>query len=243
MKTEREQHEEMQEILRAELDKETKEILDEIAKNETLKDWKMPEDSEEDLMARIQKVEERKAAWDLMADADKEAMRLGKEVQLQKAEDEKLVRFKRKKTHLYLLVAAIVVLAMAMGTVCIGEVPLVTKISAMMSGEKEMKKVNAERENVTKVAVTEDENARSYEEIKDTFDVDIIGMEYRPCGTEVLSYQIDEALSRATITYQCEDTIFNYCMIFNYHNQSYGYGVEDVCWKRQKLNWMILLYF
>lgn len=227
MKTEHEQLKEMQGILRAELDREAKEILAELEANESLRECKMPEDSEEDLMQRIQKLEEQKSAYELVADADKEAIRLGREMQFQKADDEKVVHFKPKKTRLYLLVAAIVVLVMAMGMVSIGEVPLVTRISAMMAGEKELKNVDSERENMAKVVVMQDENVKVYEEIRDAFDVDIIKLDYRPCGTEILMYQVDKNLSRATITYQCGESILNYRMIFNYHNQSYGYKVDN----------------
>lgn len=233
MKNENEQHKEMQDILLSELEREAQDILAGIEADESLKDLAMPENSEEDLLERIARVEAKKTAFDLMADEDKEAIRIGREIQMQKEhgrspkKGEKVVAFRKKKKHLYLLVAVVAVLAMMTGMVSIGEVPLMTKVSGMMSGNNELKNVDARREDEGDVVVRVDENVEAYSEIKNTFGVDIIKLEYRPEGTRLLSSNIDETLSRATIVYQCGETVFNYRMIFNYYNQSYGYKMDN----------------
>lgn len=233
MKNENEQHKEMQDILLSELEREAQDILAGIEADESLKDLAMPEDSEEDLMERIARVEAKKTAFDLMADEDKEAIRIGREIQMQKEhgrspkKGEKVVAFRKKKKHLYLLVAVVAVLAMMTGMVSIGEVPLMTKVSGMMSGNNELKNVDARREDEGDVVVRVDENVEAYSEIKNTFGVDIIKLEYRPEGTELMSCTIDEALSKAIIIYQCEEAAFNYRMVFNYRNQSYGYKMDN----------------
>lgn len=239
MKNEYEQHKEMENILKAELDREARAILAEIEADESLKDLTMPDEAEEELMQKIQKLEEKKAAYELLSDEDKEALRLGREVQMQKEnkvesdsaasgeEDGKVVAFRRKKKRMYLLVGVVAALVMMMGITSVGEVPLVTSIKEQMFGEKEVVNIDSTREGEVKVEEAVDKNAEAYEKIKETFQVDIIMLNYRSDGTEILDYEIDEALKRATIIYQCDDTIFNYRMFFNYSNQSHGYRVED----------------
>ena len=241
MKNEREQHKEMEDILKAELEKEAREILAEIEADESLQDLTMPDEAEEELMLKIQKLEEEKAAYERLSEKDKEALRIGREMQMQKenkiddgddnknpdSEGGKVVTFRKKKRQTYLIVAVVAVLVMMMGMNAVGEVPLVTEMTKQLFGDKELTNVDSEREDGNRVEDTVDENAKVYEEIKDTFHVDIIKLNYTPDETEIIDYEIDEVLNRATIIYQCDGSIMEYQMIFNYRNQVFGYMVED----------------
>lgn len=247
MKNEYEQHKEMENILKAELDREARAILAEIEADESLKDLTMPDEAEEELMQKIQKLEEKKAAYELLSDEDKEALRLGREVQMQKEnkvesdsaasgeEDGKVVAFRRKKKRMYLLVGVVAALVMMMGITSVGEVPLVTSIKEQMFGDTETTKVNSAREDEREFIEGRDEEVEVYEAIQNVFDVDIIRLDYRPNGTQILKYEIDEVLNRATIIYQCDATIFEYRMIFNYSTQSHGYKVEDIVIEEKSL--------
>lgn len=244
MKKEHEKHEDhkdIEAILKSELEKEAQEILAEIEADESLQGLTMPDEAEEALMQRIRKLEEEKAAYERLSEKDKEALRLGREIQIQKENkmeevnrdkhpedaDGKVVTFKKKKRRTYLLIALVAVLVMMVGMTAVGEVPLVTELRKQILGERELTNVNSERGDENKVEATVDEDAKIYEEIKDAFNVNIIKLDYMPDETEIIDYEIDEVLNRATIIYQCDDSIFDYRMIFNYRNQSYGYAVED----------------
>ena len=241
MKNEREQHKEMEDILKAELEKEAREILAEIEADESLQGLTMPDEAEEELMLKIQKLEEEKAAYERLSEKDKEALRLGREMQMQKenkiddgddnknpdSEGGKVVTFRKKKRQTYLIVAVVAVLVMMMGMNAVGEVPLVTELKEVLFGEAEMVKVNSEREDKSSIESTEVSELDIYEKIKDTFKVDIISLDYKPDETTVLDYEIDEVLNRATIIYQCDGSIFDYRMIFNYREQVSGYTIED----------------
>lgn len=241
MKNEREQHKEMEDILKAELEKEAREILAEIEADESLQDLTMPDEAEEELMLKIQKLEEEKAAYERLSEKDKEALRIGREMQMQKenkiddgddnknpdSEGGKVVTFRKKKRQTYLIVAVVAVLVMMMGMSAVGEVPLVTEITKQLFGDKELTNVDSEREDGNRVEDTVDENAKVYDAIKDTFNVNIIKLEYMPDKIGIIDYEIDEVLNRATIIYQCEGSIMEYQMIFNYKDQSQGYMVED----------------
>ena len=93
MKNEREQHKEMEDILKAELEKEAREILAEIEADESLQGLTMPDEAEEELMLKIQKLEEEKAAYERLSEKDKEALRLGREMQMQKKNKLRSFRF------------------------------------------------------------------------------------------------------------------------------------------------------
>lgn len=241
MKNEREQHKEMEDILKAELEKEAREILAEIEADESLQDLTMPDEAEEELMLKIQKLEEEKAAYERLSEKDKEALRIGREMQMQKenkiddgddnknpdSEGGKVVTFRKKKRQTYLIVAVVAVLVMMMGMNAVGEVPLVTEISKQLFGDKELTNVDSEREDGNRIESTVVSEWDVYNEIKDTFNVDIIKSNYMPVNTEIIDYEIDEVLNRATIIYQCDDSILEYRMIFNYREQVSGYMIED----------------
>ena len=240
MKNEREQHKEMEDILKAELEREARDILVEIEADESLQGLAMPDEAEEELMQKIRKLEEEKAAYERLSEKDKEALRIGRELQMQKEnkidgddnkrpdnENGNVATFRKKKRRTYLIVAVVAVLVMMMGMSAVGEVPLVTELKNLMYGESEVTKVNSAREDAEGFEEGRDKEVSVYEEIKDTFNVDIIRLKYMPDEIGILDYEIDEVLNRATIIYQCDGTIMEYQMIFNYLDQSYGYMIEN----------------
>ncbi|MDD6440796.1 MAG: DUF4367 domain-containing protein, partial [bacterium] len=143
------------------------------------------------------------------------------------SEGGKVVTFRKKKRQTYLIVAVVAVLVMMMGMNAVGEVPLVTEITEQLFGRAEIMQVNSERGDENRVEIMVESEIDIYEEIKNTFNVDIIRLDYMPDKIGIIDWEIDEVLNRATIIYQCDEATFDYRMIFNYRNQSYGYTVED----------------
>ena len=77
-------------LLKAELEKEAGEIMEEMDSDESLQDVSFPEDLDEKMWRKIQEYEEQQEAYEKLSDADKEAIRLGREVQaLRGGEDTK----------------------------------------------------------------------------------------------------------------------------------------------------------
>lgn len=68
-------------LLKAELEKEAGEIMEEMDSDESQKDISFPEDLDEKMWSKIQEYEEQQKAYEKLSDADKEAIRLGREVQ------------------------------------------------------------------------------------------------------------------------------------------------------------------
>lgn len=86
-----EKHEDnLDKLLKAELEKEAGEIMEEMDSDESLQDVSFPEDLDEKMWSKIQEYEEQQKAYEKLSDADKEAIRLGREVQaLRGGEDTK----------------------------------------------------------------------------------------------------------------------------------------------------------
>lgn len=77
-----EKHEDnLDKLLKAELEKEAGEIMEEMDSDESLQDISFPEDLDEKMWSKIQEYEEQQKAYEKLSDADKEAIRLGREVQ------------------------------------------------------------------------------------------------------------------------------------------------------------------
>lgn len=68
-------------LLKAELEKEAGEIMEEVDSDESLQDISFPEDLDEKMWSKIQEYEEQQKAYEKLSDDDKEAIRLGREVQ------------------------------------------------------------------------------------------------------------------------------------------------------------------
>ena len=76
-----EKHEDnLDKLLKAELEKEAGEIMEEMDSDESLQDISFPEDLDEKMWSKIQEYEEQQKAYEKLSDADK-AIRLGREVQ------------------------------------------------------------------------------------------------------------------------------------------------------------------
>ena len=77
-----EKHEDnLDKLLKAELEKEAGEIMEEVDSDESLQDISFPEDLDEKMWSKIQEYEEQQKAYEKLSDTDKEAIRFGREVQ------------------------------------------------------------------------------------------------------------------------------------------------------------------
>ena len=232
------EHEEMEKLLRGELDKEARAILEEIEADESLKDLKLPDENDEVLMQKIQKLEEKKAACEEMPEKDREAFRLGREMQAlqengktvsdeNEVDTHKTIPFKKRRKKLYLLVAIVAVLAFAMGMTSIGEVPLVTEIKNQILGTSRMVKMNSEREGDEAVVEGQHTEAEAYKDIKNELGIEMVQFGYLPDDVIFLDYESDSTLKRAYLFYQCQDSILEYRISFSPTEQASGYEVED----------------
>lgn len=269
-------------LLKAELEKEAGEIMEEMDSDESLQDISFPEDLDEKMWSKIQEYEEQQKAYEKLSDADKEAIRLGREVQAlrggentkdhlkkdvesdsyidnvvpieyvkhetdNKASDDgtngetekeagkKKVKKRKRHWKAYGIVAIVAVLAMMWSMVSIGGTPFFGRVLNDIIGDREMVKVNTEREDGDKNKIDKYDEAKVYEEIKNKFGVDIVRILKKPDDMVLIQSDIDEVLKKVCLIYNNGESMIEYQMIFNYKEQSHGYDVEDKKIKEEQI--------
>lgn len=273
-----EKHEDnLEKLLKAELEKEAGEIMEEMDSDESLQDVSFPEDLDEKMWSKIQEYEEQQEVYEKLSDTDKEAIRLGREIQALRGEDDKDDSFEenaesnsnidnvvpidrvkreeggngddkekdteksagkkkvRRKRHwkVYGIVAIVAVLAMMWSMVSIGGTPFFGRVLNDIIGDREMVKVNTEREDGDKNKVGEYDEFKVYEEIKESFGVDVV--RFSPPGFSLQVKDIDTDLKRVGLIYGNDDTTIEYQVVMNYKEQSHGYDIEDKKIKEEQI--------
>ena len=259
------EQEKLEDFLKSELMKEGDEILAEIEADESLKDISLPEEMDEGLWKKMKKRQAEKAAYEALAEKDKEALRLGREMMMLNEcgedgdKDEKnavvehdavddgegtnvendgakVVKYSRKrKRRVYLLVAAVAVLALAAGMTSIGGAPFVAKIRKQLIGEREMVKVNSEREGEDDRVTSSGEEEKAWQGIKEELGIEPVRMGYIPKGTKYVSSEIDTVLEEALVLFDYNGDIIEYRIFAAYKNKSVGYDIEDNLVNEDKL--------
>ena len=252
-----EKHEDsLERLLKSELEKEAGEIMKEVDLDEALEDISFPEDLDEKMWKKIHDYEERQEAYEKLSDEDKEAMRLGRELQAlrvdgkeeeESSDDEKIVPIKsiekdtseagekpnkkkvrrKKRLKVYGIVAIVAVLVMMLGMVSIGGMPFFGRVLTDLIGDREMTKVNTEREDGTENAVDDNDEEKVYEQIKEEMGSDVVRLEVLPENIEFIQADIDKSLKRVCLLYGNQDLVMEYQIVFNYKEQAFGYDVED----------------
>ena len=269
-------------LLKAELEKEAGEIMEEMDSDESLQDISFPEDLDEKMWSKIQEYEEQQKAYEKLSDADKEAIRLGREVQAlrggentkdhlkkdvesdsyidnvvpiehvkhetdNKASDDgtngetekkagkKKVKKRKRHWKVYGIVAIVAVLAMMWSMVSIGGTPFFGRVLNDIIGDREMVKVNTEREDGDKNKIDNYDEAKVYEEIKNKFGVDIVRILKKPDDMVLIQSDIDEVLKRVCLIYKNRETLIQYQMEIQSENKSYAYDVEDEKVKKEQI--------
>ena len=261
-------------LLKAELEKEAGEIMEEMDSDESLQDISFPEDLDEKMWSKIQEYEEQQKAYEKLSDDDKEAIRLGREVQalrggentkdhlkkdvesdsyidnvvpieyvkhetdnkasddgtneeIEKEAGKKKVKTRTRHWKVYGIVAIVAVLAMMWSMVSIGGTPFFGRVLNDIIGDREMVKVNTEREDGDKNKTDDHDEAKVYEEIKESLGVDVVRLEGKPDNMSLVHSDIDKKLNRVCLIFANENTTLEYQIVVNYQEQSHGYDIED----------------
>lgn len=278
-----EKHEDnLDKLLKAELEKEAGEIMEEMDSDESLQDISFPEDLDEKMWSKIQAYEEQQRAYEKLSDADKEAIRLGREVQalrggedtkdhlkkdvesdsyidnvvpieyvkhetdnkasddgtneeIEKKAGKKKVKKRKRHWKVYGIVAIVAVLAMMWSMVSIGGTPFFGRVLNDIIGDREMVKVNTEREDGDKNKIDNYDEERVYEEIKDKFGMDVVRLKRNSVGMSLVQSDIDEVLKKVCLLYEDDDTLIQYQMEIQSENKSYAYDIEDKKVKRTQI--------
>lgn len=237
----------LEELLKQELLKEAEAIRYQVNQREDLKDVVAPESLDEKLAEKIRQVEAERIAQEQFSEETKESIRLGKEAQMlnhlellevYEEEKEEVVpsqRYKKKPWKLFLLIAAAATLILAMGLTSFGGPPFILNMMNDALGNREMTRMDCEREGTEEYLGEVSEEEQFYQEVKETFNTDVVRMLYLPSHTMFLMGNIDEGSSQVCMLYQCEEHVIEYRVTVNYQNHSYGYDIADELVSEKKM--------
>ena len=168
-------------------------------------------------------------------ETDNKASDDGTNEEIEKEAGKKKVKKRKRHWKVYGIVAIVAVLAMMWSMVSIGGTPFFGRVLNDIIGDREMVKVNTEREDGDKNKIDNYDEAKVYEEIKNKFGVDIVRILKKPDDMVLIQSDIDEVLKRVCLIYKNRETLIQYQMEIQSENKSYAYDVEDEKVKKEQI--------
>lgn len=228
-----EKKDQLKEILKDQLNKEAKQIEEEVGLNDN-------EEIPNELKIRMknaldQKIREREKcsedmkrmdAYAELSEEDQEALRLGREMLKNQSEEKKIYTMHRKKRNIRRIVAlaAVLILVMAVGMTSIGGPERMLQFMKSSVGGRKVSQVDSSGKN--KVIEEEDEEL-AYEKIADEFGIDPVRLIWRPKGMKFEKMILDTDIQVAEVDYLYKSKRIEYFISASYGEVSWGYDNED----------------
>lgn len=225
-----------------ELKQEADSVREMIEQTPELQDVKVPEEVHQRFAERIRKYEEEEKALEGLSERDKEALRLGREIQRKNEENKMLaasqnveddasenrmgnqkIYYRPKKKKVLFMLAAVLVVVLGMGLTSVGRKNIIVDVFQKKFGSGEKTYVNTE-EIESPGEMTEDE---AYAEIEKAFGTKIVRIIDKPENTKFLEMQLDQELQEAVLYYLVDENVFSYRMIMPYIQSSSGVEIQD----------------
>ena len=211
-----------------ELQKEADTVREMLEQSPDLQEIEVPEELERKLAERIRKYEEEKAI-DALSEKDKEALRLGRELQ-EKESSEKRTSKKNKKAvrwpknwKVQFAAAIGCVLIIGSGIISVGGKNIIVNVFDRKFGGGEKTYVDTD-EIALNTELTEEE---AYARVEETFGTKVVRMVYKPENTVFLEAQIHKELQEAILYYKINDKTMCYRIEFPYSESSRGVEIQD----------------
>lgn len=228
-----EKKDQLKEILKDQLNKEAKQIEEEVGLNDN-------EEIPNELKIRMknaldQKIREREKrsedtkrtdAYAKLSEEDREALRLGREMLKNQSEEKKIYTMRRKKRNIRRIVAlaAVLILVMAIGMTSIGGPERMLQFVKSSVGGRQVSKVNSSDKN--KIIEEEDEE-KAYEKIEKEFGIAPVRLWWYPENMEFENMILDTDIQVAEVDYLYKDKKIEYFVSASYGEVSWGYDNED----------------
>ena len=228
-----EKKDQLKEILKNQLNKEAKQIEEEVGLNDN-------EEIPNELKIRMknaldQKIREREMrsedmkrtdAYAKLSEEDQEALRLGREMLKNQSEEKKIYTMRRKKRNIRRIVAlaAVLILVMAVGMTSIGGPERMLQFMKSSVGGREVSQVDSSDKN--KVIEEEDEEL-AYEKIAEEFGIDPVRLIWRPKGMEFIKMELDTDIQVAELDYQYNKKRIEFFVSASYGEVAWGADSED----------------
>lgn len=228
-----EKKDQLKEILKDQLNKEAKQIEEEVGLNDN-------EEIPNELKIRMknaldQKIREREKrsedmkrtdAYAKLSEEDQEALRLGREMLKNQSEEKKIYTMRRKKRNIRRIVAlaAVLILVMAVGMTSFGGPERMLQFVKSSVGGRQVSKVNSSDKN--KIIEEEDEE-KAYEKIGEEFGVESVQIMWRPNGMEFIKMELDTDIQVAELDYRYNQKRIEFFVSTSYGKVAWGADNED----------------
>lgn len=228
-----EKKDQLKEILKDQLNKEAKQIEEEVGLNDN-------EEIPNELKIRMknaldQKIREREKcsedmkrmdAYAELSEEDQEALRLGREMLKNQSEEKKIYTMRRKKRNIRRIVAlaAVLILVMAVGITSFGGPERMLQFMKSSVGGRQVSKVNSSDKN--KIIEEEDEE-KAYEKIEKEFGIAPVRLWWYPENMEFENMILDTDIQVAEVDYLYKDKKIEYFVSASYGEVSWRYDNED----------------
>ena len=228
-----EKKDQLKEILKDQLNKEAKQIEEEVGLNDN-------EEIPDELKLRMknaldQKIREREKrsedmkrtdAYAKLSEEDQEALRIGREMMKNQSEEKKIYTMRRKKRNIRRIVAlaAVLILVMAVGMTSIGGPERMLQFMKSSVGGRQVSKVNSSDKN--KVIEEEDEE-KAYEKIGEEFGLGPVKIIWRPEGIKFKKMSLDTDIQLAELDYLYNNENTEFVVSASYGEASLGADNED----------------
>ena len=168
-------------------------------------------------------------------ETDNKASDDGTNGETEKKAGKKKVKKGKRHWKVYGIVAIVAVLAMMWSMVSIGGTPFFGRVLNDIIGDREMVKVNTEREDGDKNKIDNYDEESVYEEIKEKFGMDVVRPWKKSDDMVLIQSDIDEILKRVCLIYENSEALIQYQMEIQSENKSYAYDVEDGKVKKEQI--------
>lgn len=228
-----EKKDQLKEILKDQLNKEAKQIEEEVGLNDN-------EEIPNELKIRMknaldQKIREREMrsedmkrtdAYAKLSEEDREALRLGREMLKNQSEEKKIYTICRKKRNIRRIVAlaAVLILVMAVGMTSFGGPERMLQFMKSSVGGRQVSKVNSSDKN--KIIEEEDEE-KAYDKIGEEFGIEPVRIIWRLKGMEFIKMELDTDIQVAELDYIRDREKMEFIISASYGKVSLGADNED----------------
>ena len=228
-----EKKDQLKEILKNQLNKEAKQIEEEVGLNDN-------EEIPNELKIRMknaldQKIREREMrsedmkrtdAYAKLSEEDREALRLGREMLKNQSEEKKIYTMRRKKSNIRRIVAlaAVLILVMAVGMTSFGGPERMLQFMKSSVGGRKVSQVDSSDKN--KIIEEEDEE-KAYEKIAEEFGIEPVQFVWRPVGMQFKKMLLDTDIQLAELEYLYNGENTEFMISASYGEVSLGADNED----------------
>lgn len=173
------------------------------------------------LFAKIRELEERETQKE-----EQESREENKQENIEQIENKPTKIYKKKKrVHWYVVLAAVLVLVLAFGSVSMGSKSYWKELLDVIVGDESVKVINVE--DMDKQSTEDVDEVNAYNEIGDALGITVVQLLYKSKEMKLVDYVIDQEIGQAKMFYKYKDQSIRYTIYANNKDSSRGSKKED----------------